>query len=196
MANLLEMAELAHRAIFSETREKPYESIEEFISTAKIQYAAAMWIYRNEQRATDGMFEMPSDLLSETTLDVKNNEIDISKLDYLASLPNAEWLQSIGGVNCHCKYYKTTLNLSKILCNDDSMPEGDKPFLVVGKKIKFPKGAHAEKVDIIYANTGEDLDAGTIQVNDYVASKVMDKLYQLYGKPATQDVTNNNNPNQ
>lgn len=196
MANLLEISELTFRSIFPVPNEKTAITKEEFIATAKTEYAAAMWIYRQEQIATDGFFQMPSDLLSEAELDVVDNAIDISKLNYLSALPNDLWLQNLGGENCGCKYVKTTLNLSQLLCDDDSLSESDHLFYIVGKKIKFKKEPHAKKLSIIYANTGTDLDERRIEVNEYVASKVRTKLLQLYGAKIPTDVTNNNNPNE
>lgn len=197
MANLLEIAELAYNQIFPLPRDKNAIALEEFIATAKIEYAAAMWIYRQEQISNDGSFEMPSDLLTESEpLDVVNNEIDISSLNYLSSLPNDLWLQNIGGLGCECTYIKTTIRLSQILCEDDSIPESSKPYLIVGKKIKFPKGTHAKSVAIIYANNGTGIDPRVIECNEYVGSKVREKLMGLYGKKLPADTTNNQNVDQ
>lgn len=195
MANLLEISELAYSQIFPIPRDKSAINIAEFITTAKHEYAAAMWIYRHEQISNDGMFQMPSDLLSEVELDVVNNEIDISKLNYLSALPNDLWLQNLGGLGCECTYIKTTLNLAQILCNDDSADDSAHKFYVIGKKIKFLKKPHKSKLPIIYANTGTDLNEREIEVNDYVASKVRIKLGQLYGKRNPSDETNNQSTN-
>ena len=46
MANLKAIAELAHRAIYPQSREKAAVTLAEFVATAKIEYATAMWIYR------------------------------------------------------------------------------------------------------------------------------------------------------
>lgn len=196
MANLLEIAELAYNIIYPIPRDKNAINLEEFISTAKNEYAASMWIYRQEQIATDGAFQMPSDLLTETELDVVNNEINLSGLDYLSALPGDLWLQDLGGLNCGCKYVKTTLNLVKILCKDNSMDDSTHLYYIVGKKIKFVKPPHKTPLQITYANTGLKLDEREIEVNEYVASKVSDKLLQRYGKRLPVDTTNNQNPDQ
>lgn len=197
MANLLEIAELAYNQIFPIPRSKTAIALQEFIATAKYEYAAAMWIYRQEQIATDGSFQMPSDLLTESEpLDVVNNQIDVSKLKYLSSLPGDLWLQNLGGLECECRYVKTTINLAQIFRGDDSMDNNDYPFYVVGKKIKLPKGSHKNKLPIIYANMGTGLNPRLVEVNEYVASKVREKLMQLYGKRLPVDITNNNNPDQ
>lgn len=194
MANLLALSELAYNQIFPLPREKTSITLVEFIESAKIEFAASMWIYRQEMIASDGQFQMPSDLLTESEpLPVVDNSIDVSGLKYLSALPGDLWLQNIGGLNCECEYVKSTLNLSQILCDDDSL--GDKrPFYIVGKKLKFPKGAHTEKLVITYANTGTGLDPRVIEVNEYIASKVREKLLALYGKRMPVDTTNNNNP--
>lgn len=196
MANLLSIAELFWRSMNPQARSKTGVTREEVISTAKNEYAAAMWIYRQEQIASDGSFDMPSDLLTESPpMEVKNDEIDISSLKYLSALPGNLWLQNVGGLNCDCRYVKSTLNLSQILCDDDSLPENHLPYYVLGKKIKFPKGTHKKELPIVYANTGTGLDPDVIEVNEYVASKVRLKLMQLYGQEKQVDDTNNQTPN-
>jgi hypothetical protein len=195
MANLKAIAELAYRALFPEPREKTAITLEEFIATARTEYAASMWIYRMEQIAAEGWFDMNSGLLSEVEKEVVNNKIDISDLNYLNGLPGDLWLQNIGGLQCECNYIKTTINLSQLLCEDDSGSDSDHPYYVQGKSIVFPKGTHSKKLTIIYANTGGDLDEDVIEVDDYVASKVRIKLMQLYGGKMPVDETNNQSSN-
>jgi hypothetical protein len=193
MANLLAIADLAWRSIYPNPREKTAITKEEFIATAKNEYAAAMWLFRLEQIATEGWFDMGSGLLTETEdLEVVDNKIDISKLKYLSVLPGDLWLQNVGGLNCECQYVKTTLNLTQLLCDDDL---GIRTVRVQGKFLVFDKGTHEKKLKIIYANTGLDLDAEYIEVDDYVASKVRMKLLQLYGNKQPVDETNNQSTN-
>lgn len=195
MANLLSIANLTWLSLFPEPRDKTATTLEEMIASAKVEYAASMWLYRQQMLQLDGFFQMPSDLLTESDpLPVVNDSVDVSKLKYLGSLPGDLWLQNIGGLGCECEYVKSTINLSQLLCDDDSLPESKKTFYIVGKKIKFPKGTHAKELVIIYANTGTSLDENTIEVNEYVASKVREKLIALYGKRMPVDDTNNNNP--
>lgn len=195
MANLLSIAELAFNQVYPLPRDKTTIDLEEFIETARNEYAAAMWIYRQEQIGTDGQFQIPSDLLTETELDVVDKTIDLSKLDYLSALPNDLWLQNIGGLNCECKYIKTNINLAQILCDDDSQDDSSHLYYIVGKKIKFLKEPHKKTLSITYANTGTNLDERSIEVNEYVAAKVRMKLMQLYGQRVPTDDTNNQNPN-
>lgn len=195
MASLLTIAELEWRNLFPIGREKTGITKEEFIATAKVEYSAAMWIYRQEQINTDGFFDMPTDLLTEVELPVENDAIDIKDLKYLSALPGDLWLQNVGGMNCECKYLKTTINLVQLLCDDDSMDENTRTVRVQGKKLIFDKGVHKNTLTIIYANTGEGLDPSRIEVNDYVASKVRMKLKQLYSDKKEADVTNDQNVN-
>lgn len=195
MANLLEIAELTYRQIFPNPREKTAITLEEFVATAKVEYAAAMWIYHYEMINVDGFFQMPSDLISETELDVENKRIDVSSLKYLASLPGDLWIQSLGTDECDCKLIKTTIALWNTLCDDDSLPDNVYPYYLSGKSILFPKGVprSVKKMKILYASMGNDLDENMIEVNDYIASKVRDKLGAIYGKRVPADTTNNQN---
>lgn len=194
MANLLSVAELTWRSIYPEPRERTAITLEEFVATAKMEYATAMWLYRQEQIALEGWFDFTSGLLTEAEIEVVEGVADISSLKFLSVLPGEIWLQNVGGA-CECRYIKTTMNLHQLLCDDDSLSETDYLYYVQGKKIKFPKGTHKKTLPIVYANTGIDLDAEGIEVDDYVASKVRTKLLQLYGGRVPEDVTNNQNPN-
>lgn len=195
MANLKEVAEIAWRIIFPIPNDKTANTLEEFEAQARIQYSSSMWLYRAEMLLLDGFFFMPSFLLTETELEVVDKTIDVSKLDALTSLPNDLWVQNVGGLNCECNYVKTTLSLSQLLCDDDSMSDSDHLYYIVGKKIKFIKEPHKNILPITYANMGTSLDIRNIEVSDYIASKVMDKLLQLYGKRMPADDTNNQNVN-
>lgn len=195
MANLFEVCELAYNNVFPIPRDKTAITLAEFIASGRVEYAAAMWLYRQEQIQTDGSFQMPSELLTNTELAVENNELDLSGLKYLSALPNDLWLQNLGGINCECQYVKTNLNLAQILCDDDSAGDNVHYYYIEGKKIKFLKPPHKTKLPITYANMGTSVDERRIEVNEYVASKVRTKLEQLYGKRAQNvDTTNNNQP--
>lgn len=191
MASLNEIAQLCYDIIFPLPRGKNSIDIEDFKATSKVQYAAAMWIYRQELLNTDGQFQMPSDLLSESDpLPVVDDSVDVSGLNYLSALPNDLWLQNIGGLGCDCKYVKSTLNLSQVLCGDDSLGN-EKPYYIIGKKIKFPEGADAKTLVITYANMGNSID-DDVEVNEYIGAKVQEKLLAIYGKKLPADETNNN----
>lgn len=194
MGNLLEQAELVFRNLNPNASAQSAIKKEEVIATSISEYAAAMWIYSKEQAAIDGGFEIPSELLTEVELDVKDNTIDLTGLHILRSLSNDQWLQNIGGIGCDCRYIKSSLALEKKLCDDDSVGNA-RTYYPSGKKILFPRGTHANKIKIIYANMGTDIDPKTIEANDYVLSKVRDKLYQLYGIKVPADTTANSNPN-
>lgn len=193
MSNLKEVAELSWNKVFPAGSKAPI-SKEAFIATAKNEFAYQSLLMAWKEKAED-WFEVPSYLLTEVEKPVTNNEIDISDLKYFKSLPMAQWLQDIGGFGCDCRYIKTTFNLSKLLCEDDSLGDSDKPYYALGKKIVFPKGTHAPKLTITYANMGEDID-GNIEVDEAIASLIRDKLDAIYlGRVPPTDTTNNQNPN-
>jgi hypothetical protein len=190
MASLQSIAELCYRELYPNISKAPVTLVE-FLQAARIQYAAAVWVLSKEEGSD---FEVPSELLTEIELPVINNEIDISELEVLNSLSGDAWLANVGGAACECKYIKTSLNQERTLCDDDSIGDA-KTYYPLGQKIKFPRGTHKKKLFITYANMGTNIDTEAIEVNEYVASKVWDKLVQLYGQKQPVDVTNNANPN-
>lgn len=194
MADLKSVAELVWRQLFPDPTVRTKVKKGEVLASAKVEYAYQLWLKLMADKREDGYIDAPSYLLTEKELDVANDEMDISSLKIMRGLPWEIWLQNIGGVNCDCKYVKSTLNLAQVLCDDDSLGDSDKTYYVVGKKIKFPRGTHAKKLPITYANNGEDID-GKIEVEDTIAGIVRRTLLELYGgKIGSKDVTNNSNP--
>lgn len=194
MANLLEIAEVAYRQLFPNPSDQEKITLEEFIASAKTEAAWQMWKLSKEEKAREGYFNIPSYLLTEVELPVVNNEVDISTLKVLRSLSDDAWLVNVGGHGCECHYMKTDINMSQLMCDDDSAGELTKTYLPLGNKIKFPKGAHKDKVTIIYANMGEKINR-RIEVDDAIAKMVRDYLITIYGgKVGKEDVTNNSNP--
>lgn len=193
--NLFETAELAHRQLFPEGSGTPPVTLEEFIATAKKEYAAQMWVLSKNEKNQEGNTNVPAILLSQVTLKVQDNMVDLSGLEILRSLSNDQWLQNIGGWTCKCKYIKSSLNDRQLLCDDDSIPDDSKLFFVVGNKIMFPRGTHSNELPIIYANKGLEVD-DRLEIDDAVASIIRTKLIETYGgKTGKEDVTNNENPN-
>lgn len=196
MANLLEIAELCFKQLYPNPGDETTIRKEEFIASARSEYAYQMWLRILAERREEGMLEVPSYLLTEKELEVKNNEIDISSLKIMRALPWEVWLQDVGGATCSCKYVKTTINLYKTLFDDDSLADDDKLFYVVGKKIKFPRGAHASSLPITYANNGENVN-DRIDVDDAVAGLVRRSLLELYaGKIGKEDKRNDSKAEQ
>lgn len=192
--DIREVAELSWRKIFPQGGTNTAVSKEEFQRVAITEFAMQTLLMAWKDRAED-YYEVPPYLLSEVEKDVVNNEMDISDLKYFKSLPMQTWLVNIGGFDCHCKYIKSTANLTQLLCNDDSLDDDARPYFVLGKKIVFPKGAHKTPLKIVYANIGEGID-GSIECDEAIAALVLEKLDALYlGKVAPVDVTNNNNSN-
>lgn len=196
MVSIQETAELCWLQLNPTPGDETANTKEEFIATAKSTFAYNQLLLAWKEKRDEGSFQVPSYLSTETIpLDVVNNEIDISGFDIMRSLPQEVWLQNIGGINCNCVYIKSTINQSQLLCDDDSLGD-NKTYFVIGDKIRFPKGTHSNKLPIIYANNGMQLD-GLTMIDDAMASIVRDKLFEIYGgKVAPVDPTNNTNPNQ
>lgn len=194
MANLLSVCELAWRQVFPNPGDETPIKKGEFIATGKSEYAYQLWLKSKQDKREEGRFEVPSYLMSEKEMDVKDNEIDITGLNVLTSLENDLWLQNVGGLVCDCTYVRTTVNLMKTLCDDDSLGDNAKRYYVVGKKIKFPDGTHKDKLPIIFANTGENVDE-RIEIDDALAGIIRRELINIYtGKTGKEDKKNDTNP--
>lgn len=192
--NLKEVAELSWQKIYPAGSKAPIPK-ESFIRTAYEEFAYQSLLMAWKEKSDD-YYEVPYYLLTEVEKDIHNNEMDISDLKVFKSLPMQMWLQNIGGMDCHCKYVKSTLNLTQLLCDDDSLDDETKTYYAIGKKIVFPKGTHAETLKITYANMGNTLD-GSVEVDEAISSLIRDKLDAIYlGKVPPFDTTNNQNPNQ
>lgn len=197
MASLNEIAELSWNIVFPKPSDDVSITREEFITTAKTQYALQMWVMAKNEKNQEGVFNVPSNILAQSDpLPVVNNEIDISGLNILKGLPAEIWLQNIGGLTCDCQYIKSNVNLSQLLCDDDSLPPESKTYLVIGEKIKFPQGTHANKLPIIYAIDGSNME-GDFPVDDVVGAIIQQKLLEIYapGRMGLEDKQNDGKPN-
>lgn len=195
MASLLEISELAFRQVYPNPTDETPISLQEFISSAKLEYSYQFLLWYWKEKATEGTFDMPAELSTEVELPVVNNEMDISDLDIMSRLPNSLWLQNIGGLTCECKYVKSNINQTQLLCDDDSMPDIYKTYLIIGNKIKFPKGTHTTPLSIIYANSGKQIGED-IEVMPEIGALVRNKLVDMYaGRIGMADKTNNTNSN-
>jgi hypothetical protein len=197
MANLKSIAEQAWRQLGGGTDESRL-TFEEVLETAKNEYAWQMlqWVWRTKRE--DGSFDVPGHLATQSKeLPVINNEIDISNLKILKALPDDRWVLNIGGLTCGCRYVKSTVNQSQLMCEDDSLDDTDKTFIVVNNKIIFPRGTHAKKLPIIYTHNGSSIEEpDVIEVEDSIGGIVRQRLIEIYaGKTAPEDKTNNTNPN-
>lgn len=195
MANLLSIAEEAWSQIFPRPNDEEAVDREDFVATAKTQYAFELWKRIKEDKREYGTCDIPSYLLSEAELEVVDNEMDISSLSIMRSIDQELWLQDIGGVSCECLYVKSTLNQTKSLCDDDSLPDTAKTFYPLGKKIKFPRGTHKTPLKIVYANNGQEID-GMIEVDDAIGGIVRIRLIEIYGgKIGPEDPSNDSQSN-
>lgn len=193
MSNLKEIAQLAYDFIFPNPTDEEKISRIDFLQSARLEYAYQFLLWYWKERGTEGVFNMPGELATEEEFNVVNNEIDISGFDIMSRLPNDQWLQNIGGLTCDCKYVKSNINQTQLLCDDDSLPDTYKTYLIIGKKIKFPLGVHKNPLPIIYANSGRQVD-DSIEVDPALGKLVKDALIANYGgKIGTEDKANNTN---
>lgn len=196
MASLQAIAELAWRQIFPNPSDETSITKEEFIETAKVEYATKVWEFNRAERLSTGQDNIQPSLLSEATLTVVDKQADISELNALRSLPNNTWIQGLGEIGCaECEYVILDLNKYRLLCDDDSRDKSKKPAIVLGKKIIFPEGAHKPEVSIIFANMGSELD-GETEIDDAIGGLVRRALIDIYGKRFPEDKSNNSNGNQ
>lgn len=195
MSSLKEICELAWEQIMPLPTDETAISKESFIATGRYEYAYQFLLWYWKEKATEGVFNMPADLSTQAELPVVDNEMDISELDIMSRLPNDLWLQNIGGILCDCTYVKSNINQTQLLKDDDSLPEVYKPYLIVGKKIIFPKGVHKTPLSIIYANSGNSIN-DDIEVMPEIGAIVRTRLVEIYGgRIGSADKNNNTNPN-
>jgi hypothetical protein len=153
-----------------------------------------MLLFYWKQRNEEGEFNLPSNLIEESEIDIKDNIADISKLNIFNSLPNDIWLINVGGLGCECDYVRSDVNTAQLMCGDDSLPDNARVYIPIGKEIRFPQGVHKTPLPIIHASLGKNIDEN-IEIDDALASLVRDKLDDMYslGRIGQEDVTNNSN---
>lgn len=195
MANLLEIANLSWEKQFPLATDEVAISRESFIATAKLEYAYAFLLWYWRENATEGAFNMPGNLSIESEpLPVVDNEVDISSLDIMSRLPNDKWLGKIGKLTDECVYVKSNINQTQLLKDDDSLPSEYYPYVILGKKIIFPKGTHSKEITIIYAGSGKELDEN-IEVDDAIGAQVRNRLDEIYfQRVGIVDKNNNGQP--
>lgn len=193
MASLKEIAELAWQAVFPTPNDETAVPKENFITDAKNQYAWEIWRLSKEERREEGVFNIPSSLLTHTELPVKDNVVDISGLPVLRSLSNDTWLVNIGGLLSKCKYVASNVNNTQLLEDDDSMGDDVKTYLVVGNEILFPQGTYTNPVKITYANNGIGLDDEEAECDDVLGAIIRTKLIDIYSRKGQVDTSNNSN---
>lgn len=193
--NLKAVAELRWLQLFPSGSDEPTIDREDFVATARSEYCFLVWKKIKEDKVLYGECDIPSDLLREVKLDVVDNSMDLSSLKIMRSIDQELWLQNIGGMNCECVYVKSTVNNTKLLCDDDSLSDDAKTYYPQGKKIIFPNGVHETPLSILYATSGEDID-DNIEIDDAIAALVGERLIQIYGgKTGIADKQNDSNSN-
>jgi hypothetical protein len=190
--NLKSICQVNYDAIFPNATAQTSVKVEHLIEEAKSRYALELFIQSKEGKRNDGEWEVPSVLWREAYLDVVENVADISGLNIFRSFEGDTWVGNVGGIGSDCQYVRHSVNLSNIL--DDDYLGNAKPYLPVGKAIKFPKGAHGAKVSIVYASNGEDID-DEIQIDDAIGALVSDYIYKKFSGKFPEDRTANSNSN-
>lgn len=194
MPTIKSIGELCYRQFFPNPGDESAIDREEFIETAVSIYARSVWLQEKIERRENGLWNVPSELLTEVELEVVDNQIDLTDLNILRSLSNDKWLQNIGGLTCECEYVGSNVNMTQLVC-DDEFQEG-KTYIIIGNKIKFPQGTHATPLSIIYANNGLGVDGiEDIEIDGSLAATVREQLMNLYAKKGQEDLTNNSNSN-
>ena len=192
MASLLEIAEIVWLQIGGGTDESSTE-LETVAASARLEYAWQMLQMAWRDKRENGEYIVPAYLSREKELKIVANEADISDLNILRAIPQEMWLQQISGLD-GCIYTKTTINMAQLMDGDDALGADAKTYMIIGNKIKFPKGTHADKLNLIYANDGSDLDADDVNVDDAIGALVKERLLASYlGKIVPEDKTNNSN---
>lgn len=192
MAELKELAQSVYDQCFPNASIQTSIKVDHVLVEAKARLAYEMWLQAKIEEREDGFWEVPTPLLREAEIEIKNNEADISSLKVFRSFKGDTWIQSVG--DCDCPYMKMSLNVSKMLCGDDEYIGNSRPFVVVGKKLKFPKGAHSKSLPIVYASNGDDVE-DDMEVDDSLAALVSDYLWKRFTNRLPEDRSNDSNTN-
>lgn len=187
---LQETAELVFRQLFPNPSDETSITLEEFIATAKSEYAYTIWTLNRKELQETGENNVPPILLSTEELVIEDKIADISEISALRSLQGNSWIQFIGTLG-ECSYVVMDLNKYKLLQDDESRNE-TKAAVILGSQIYFPDGVYKSKEQIIFANTGENLDNRT-PIDGAVAGVLRRSLFDIYSKKVAEDKTNNSN---
>lgn len=192
---IFEVAELAHRQMFPSSGDDTVVLLAEVKRTAVSEYAYQMLLRAYQEKREEGVYEIPSYLLSEVEKPVIYGKVDISDLKFFKSITGDNWIVGITPIDktCDCRMIKSTYSRRRILCDDDSMDDSSFPYYVLSDKVIFPKKPPVKSVSIVYANTGQDVD-GNMEIDDAIAALVRRGLMDIYlGKTGKNDETINDN---
>lgn len=193
MASLNSIAEQAYSIVFPQSDDETALPKELFEEASRTEYAWQVQLMYWKSKRDDGEYDLPSHLLREVELDVKDNKVDLCNLNVFRSFSSDIWLQQVGEIG-ECKYIRHTVNLSNLLVDEEDRGNQYKTYIPIGDKLKFPDGVYKSPITIIYASKGEDLEGDTI-VDDVIGNIVLDRLVEKFsGKSNLVDVTNNTNP--
>lgn len=193
MPTIQSVAELYWRAMTPNPGDETKIRKEQVIADAKNEYAYQLWLMSKSDKREYGEFEVPSHLLRESEIHVSSGSANISELNILRGLDFDMWFQGIKTDDCSCKYIKSTNNLVRALCEDDSIGTYKRVY-PIGKKLVFPDGSHSSTLTLIYVGGGDGID-GLIEIDEKMAGLIRRSLDDLYGKKVgIADETNNTNP--
>lgn len=192
MADLKSIAQVNYDQIFPNATSQTSVKVEHLIEEAKIRYAWELFRIGKESKRADGEWEIPSALWREATIEIKDNQADISALNVFRSFEGDTWIGNIGGVGSDCKYMRLTMSLNQSF--DDDWMGNAKPYIVIGKIIKFPKGTIGASLPIIYATNGTDLD-DEIEIDDAIGALVSDYIYKKFSGRLPEDRSADSNSN-
>ena len=193
MANLKSIAQVSYDQMYPNATAQTSIKVEHFIEAAKSRYAWELWRISKEEKRNEGEWDIPSSLLRKATIEIKDNAADISALKIFRGFEGDTWISSIGGFDTDCSYTRQTVNISRMLLDDEYLGNS-KPYTVIGKSIEFPRGAHRKSESIVYASNGEDLD-DAIEVDDVAGELVGIYLVQRFSGKMPEDRTSNSNSN-
>lgn len=193
MADLKSIAQVNYDIIYPNATAQNAVKVEHFIEEAKSRYAWELFRISHEMKRAEGEWDIPSAILREANLTVVDNAADISSLNIFRSFEGDTWIQSIGGLESDCAYIRQTINISRMLLDDEYLGNS-KPYTVVGNSIKFPRGANGKTIPIIYASNGSDLE-DEILVDDAIGALISEYIYKKFsGKlPADRSADSNEN---
>lgn len=193
MSDLLSICQVSYDEVYPNATAQTAIKVEHFIEAGKSKYAFELWRISKEEKRSEGEWDIPSMLLRESEIEVIENTADISNLKIFRSLQGDTWIQSLGGFDSDCTYIRQTINVSRMLLDDEYLGNS-KPYTVIGDSIKFPKGTHSKKIPIIYASNGQDLE-DKVLIDDAIGEIVGIYLVQRFSNKLPADRSADSNEN-
>lgn len=193
MTSLKEIVQAAYEIVYPMPSDETPIKKEAFMVTAKAELAFNYWKISKERKNTEGYFEVDSHLMTTIDLPVVNNKLQLANLPILRSLENDRWLIQLGDFGS-CTFTKTSINQIKLYQGNDSLPDNEIVYVIIGNEIRFDREIKQKTLSLTYANEGDDINAD-VQIDGVLGAIVMRSLLDIYQKKNPTDTTNNSNPN-